>query len=99
MDNPLVQFIKLPRVDCPNSLIEKNSTFPFDQNLEFGQNSTKSKIDEEFTIVAMVLSAPPNYHERMRVRKNFANLRKLGYQGKKAEFHNFNSLRHTIVME
>ena len=99
MDNPLVQFLKLPRVDCPNNLVEKNSTFSFDQSLEFGQNSTKSKIDEEFTIVAMVLSAPPNYHERMRVRKNFANLRKLGYQGKKAEFHNFNSLRHTIVME
>ena len=82
MDNPLVQFLKLPKVECPNSLAEKDSTVSFDQNLEFGQNLTKSKIDEEFTIVAMVLSAPMNYHERMRVRKNFANLRKLGYQGK-----------------
>jgi hypothetical protein len=46
------------------------------------QNSTNFKEDQEFTIVAMVLSAPANHRERMRVRKNFENWRKMRNQGK-----------------
>ena len=74
MDNPSVRFLKLPKGDCPQSLVETNSSFSF----EFDQNSRKN---EEFTIVAMVLSAPANSRERMRVRKNLSNLKKMGSKG------------------